>query len=114
MKSTLAAETLSQVEASETCFWLGSILSEVLYDSLDYTLHECRTDNHSLVEAIYSSKPILDKRLRVDIAIVTQMIERKEIKKITWIDKSLQLADCLTKRKASPCKLLQVLAEGRL
>ena len=41
------------------------------------------------------------------------MVERKEIKKITWIDKSLQLSDCLTKRGASSYKLLQALAEGR-
>ena len=104
MKSTLAAETLSQVEASEACFWLGSILSEVLYDSLDnIPFIECRTDNHSLVKAVYSSKAFLDKRLRVDIAIMRPMVERKDIKKITWIDKSLQLADYQTKRRASPC-----------
>ena len=51
VKNILAAETLSQVEASETCFWLGSILSEVLCDSLDnIPFIECRTDNHSLAE----------------------------------------------------------------
>ena len=46
---------LSQVEASEGRFWLGSILSEVLYGSLDnIPFIECRTHNHSLVEAVYS------------------------------------------------------------
>ena len=78
VKSTLAAETLSQLEASEACFWLGSTLSELLYGSLDNNpFMECRTDDHSLVEAVYSSEAILDKRLRVDIAIMRQMVERK-------------------------------------
>ena len=96
-------------------FLAGSILNEALYGSLNNVpFTECRTDNHSLAEVVYSSKAILDKRLRVDIAVMRQMVERKEIKKITWIDKSLQLANCLTKKGASPCKLLQVLGEGRL
>ena len=98
MKSTLAVETSSQVEASLACFWPESILREVLYGSLDnIPFIECRIDNHSLVEAVYTSKVIMDKKLSVDIAIMRQMVEMKEIKKITWIEKSLRLADCLTR-----------------
>ena len=99
MKSRLAAETLSQKEASEACLWLGSNVSEVLYGSLDnIPFTECKTDNHSLVDAVYSSKAILDRRLRVDIATIRQMVERKALKKITWIDKSRKVADCLTEK----------------
>ena len=35
VKNIMAAETLSQVEAVETCFWLSSMLREALLDSQD-------------------------------------------------------------------------------
>ena len=66
----MAAETLSQVEAEEACFWLSSMLKEVLLDSQDrspqYSI-ECHTDSHQLYDAVYSVRPDLDKRLRTDI-----------------------------------------------
>ena len=35
VRSTMAAETLSQVEAAEVCFWLSGMVKEVLLDSQD-------------------------------------------------------------------------------
>ena len=52
VRSTMAAETLSQVEAAEACFWLSCILKEILFESQDrspqYSI-ECRTDSHQLL-----------------------------------------------------------------
>ena len=86
----MAAETLSQVKAAEACFWLSGILKEVLLNSQDrspqYSI-ECRTDSHQLCDAVYSIRPVLDKRLRIDTAILKEMLERKELSQIKWIDK---------------------------
>ena len=39
VKSTIAAETLFQVEDSEACFWLSSMLKDVLLDRQDRSPH---------------------------------------------------------------------------
>ena len=39
---------------------------------------------------------VTDKRLRVDIARLREMVDKSEIT-ISWVDEKEQLADCLTK-----------------
>ena len=49
VKSTMAAETLIQVEAAEACFWYANLLSEMLYykpNNHKIIKIECYTDNH--------------------------------------------------------------------
>ena len=72
----------------------------------------CVVDNKSLIECIYSTKTITEKRLKIDICVIREMIERGEIKSVVWRESQLQLADCLTKTGASSNKLLMTL-EGR-
>ena len=112
VKRTMAMETLSRVEATEACFWLAGMLKEVLLDNQDRSPQcsiECRTDSHQLYDAVYSIRPVLDKRLRNDIAILKEMLERKELSQIKWIDKNYQLVVSLTKREASSHNLMRVL-----
>ena len=102
---------------AEACFWLSGILKEILFDSQDRSPQystECCTDSHQLYDAVYSITPVLDKRLRIDVAILKEMIERKEVTQIKWIDKKYQLADLLTKREASSHNHMRVFAEGKL
>ena len=84
-RSTMAAETLSQVEAAEAFFWLSGILKEILFDSQDrspqYSI-ECRTDSHQVYDTVYSIRPVLKQRLRIDVAILKEMIKRKEVTQI--------------------------------
>ena len=117
VKSTLGAETLAQVEAAETCLWLANILSEIISGNHSYMKHtriECRTDSYSLYEAVYSTTSLLDKRLRIDIAIMREALDKKEIEKVTWIPKSRQMADCLTKHGASSEKLLDTIGGSKI
>ena len=74
---------------------------------------EMRTDNRSLFDAIQSTTPVEDKRLRVDMAILREMLIKGEIEHITWKPRMEQLADCLTKAGASPDRLFQVLDMGK-
>ena len=66
-------------------------------------------DNKSLVDAIYSSKNVEDRRLRVDIAVIKDMVERDELQKVVWVSTKLQLADPLTKRGACSKQLCAAL-----
>ena len=74
----------------------------------------CYIDNKSLFENIYSTKMVDEKRLRIDIASIKQMIDRGEVADVKWINAELQIADSLTKRGASNAKLLHVLESGHL
>ena len=71
---------------------------------------DCYIDSKLLHEALYSIRPVLDKRLRVGIGILHEMLEKKEINSVQWISSEEQLANCLTKRGASCDSLLNVLS----
>lgn len=117
VKSAMAAETLVQVEAAESCYWLANLLNEIIYPvSTKDTLVkiECKTDNHQLYDAVHSIRPIQDKRLRIEIELLRQMLNRKELYSIEWIDKNNQLADSLTKFGSSSEKLLKTFITKQL
>lgn len=83
------------MDSAEPCFWLAYLLNEVLYPNpFDETLAkaECRTDNHQLYDALYSIRPIPDKRLRIEIEILREMLNRNEYN-IDWTDKTNQIAE---------------------
>ncbi|KAK3873855.1 hypothetical protein Pcinc_021147 [Petrolisthes cinctipes] len=103
VKSTLSAEALALLECVETAVYLASILSE-LSGSGKFKI-KCFVDNKSLVDALYSSRSVEDRRLRIDIAVLQDMLERGEIDGVSWVDTSQQLADCLTKKGASTERL---------
>ena len=109
VKSTLAAETLSLVEAADASFWLQSVLNEILGTN-KFNI-ECRSDSQSLCNAIRSSTALSEKRLTVDIAILREMLSKGEISEVIWVPASAQTAD---KRGASSEKLLAVLMNNEL
>ena len=69
----------------------------------------CYTDKKSFVVTVNSTKTLTEKQLKVNICMIREMIEKHEVKQISWCDSSSQLADCLTKAGASCEKLLRVL-----
>ena len=72
-----------------------------------------RTDNKSLFEAVHTWNAISDKRLRVEMAVAREKVEREEIK-LEWIDSNSQLADILTKKGGSKRNLIDVLEVCKL
>ena len=99
VKSTLVAETLSLVDGASTAVYLSRILREM--SGCGNIPVKCFVDNRSLVEALSSYKLVDDKRLRIDISVLKDMLHNGELQEVTWVDISKQLADCLTKRGAS-------------
>ena len=109
VKSTLAAETLALLDCAEEALHMANLIKDVLnVDKIDIV---CKVDNKSLVEALYSNKQVEGKRLRVEVNILKEMINRKEILQVKWIPTNLQLANCLTKGGASAKSLLQAIGE---
>ena len=75
---------------------------------------EALVDNRSVEDAIYSTKSVDDKRLRIDVGSIKEMLNKKEVMKVQWIPGEKMIANALTKRGASSFDLLRCIQEGRL
>ena len=82
-RNSLAAETIAVLEGVDTAIYLTEIFQELTHHRLPVTVF---TDNKSLYDAVKSSKYVQNKRLRIDIAAVTESINHYEIKNIEWIN----------------------------
>ncbi len=100
IKSTLAAGTLAMVNLAEACIFNRKFLLEIqeLKDNSDNIKIFCKTDNSCLYDSVQSSTQILDKRLHKEMAILREMIERKEITENPWITTDVQIVDSLPKK----------------
>ena len=103
VKSTLAAETLALIDGAETAVYIGKLIHE-LSDEANIPII-CYTDNKSLVDVLDSTKNVDDRRLRIDVALLRDMLQRKDISSIRWVSTANQLANSLTKRGASAAQL---------
>ena len=131
VRSTLAAETTAMVDVLDVGYYLSYCLSEILYCRKDKNLDRISsvssslycdqlipiivfTDNESLYRNAYTTTMVNEHRLRIDLAIIKQMLEKRELEEINWISTGKQLADCLTKQGADHIKLMCALESGKL
>ena len=115
-RSSAAAEGLSLVEGIDIAIYLREIICELLKVDKDSLKINAYTDHEGLrtnISNILDPK-VLDKRSKIDIAYIRQLIQSGMINEIVWCSTSSQLADCLTKQGASGIKLLSVLETGFL
>ena len=66
VKSTITSETLAQLEAVDTAFWVSKLNTEVTGNYIDRNANnvkpiECFIDSRQLVEAVYSIRPNVDR-----------------------------------------------------
>lgn len=114
VRSTLAGETLAMSDGIDNSIFLSTLFSELTTGDAEHALPIiCVTDNHSLVDAIKSTKPVSEKRLRLEISGIKELIQTQRVERIQWCNTKEQLADCLTKKGASTCQLLKALSEGQ-
>ena len=114
--STLAAETISMSEAIGIAIFISTLFSELTTGKPDP--HElpiiCITDCKSLFEAVKSSKSVKEKRLRIEISGIKELMADGQIKEFRSCKDKMQLADCLTERGASPLFLRSILQQGMI
>ena len=113
VKSTLAAETLSLLDAAEAGIYMANLIGEILNLNC-LPLVKCYVDNKSLVDSLYSTKQVDDKHLRINLAVLGDMLERGELSSVTWVQSARQLANVFTKRGASAELLLSAVAKANL
>ena len=109
VKSTLAAETLALLDGAEASILLANVIAEVLNLGTKKPIVRCFVDNKSLVDAVYSTKTIEDKLLRINMAVLRDHLSRRDLHDVTWVQTSCQLADALTKRGANAQPLLEAI-----
>ena len=114
VRSTLAAETLSLVDGLENGIYHRVLFSELTGKKPEKYQLKAIIDNKSCLEALRSSSQIEDKRLRIEIGEVKEMIKAKIVNEIIWVEGSAQLADALTKRGASGLGIQEVIQRGML
>ena len=113
VRSTIAAEALSLCEAVEDAIFLKHILTEMSITRLSVKIHAF-VDNRDVVDAVYSTKSVDDRRLRIDISSLKEFILNEEISSIRWCPGSIQLANGMTKQGAKVDSLLNILQTGVL
>ena len=112
VKNTLGAETLSLTQGAESAFLIAKIASEVIHGKKDLQLPvTCVTDNLSLYQSGHTTNNLLDDRLKIDIAIIREMVSKNEIT-LEWVPGSDQVSDVLTKKGASNKKLIGIIERG--
>ena len=113
VKSTLAAETLAAANAIDNAYYLGEILSEILFKYEKDIPIELYVDNKSLHDNVFSVKNVAEKRLRIDIASIKELVTEEKLN-VNWVETKYQLADGLTKKGVNPIKLTNVFQTGFL
>jgi hypothetical protein len=114
VRSTIAAEALSLQEGLECGYYYRQMIENALRIPNHTIPIIAYVDNRSVIEAVNSTKLVDDKRLRVDIAAISESLSRNEVKEIRWCPGKHHLADCMTKRGASGYDLLCVIQEGTI
>ena len=108
VKSTLTAETLALQEVIEAAIMIKAMFLEILnVDAHNQILPiKCVT----LHDAVYSTKTLTEKRLKIELCAIREWLEKQEIHSVIWVCSEDQLADCLTKEGASREKLYDKLS----
>lgn len=100
VRSTLAGDTLALGDGIDSAVFLATLYSELTTG--DCTCNNlplvCVTDNHSLVDAVRSTKSVTETRPWLKISSIKELIYSGTIQQIMWSRTKEQLADCLTKK----------------
>ena len=105
-KSPIASEAAAQCDGADASYLISHLLKEIFPKSSVKV--SCKTDNASLVNTLSTTKVHEDKRLRVDVSRLKEMISEGEIQ-LDWVPAEEMLADPLTKRGASSNALVEAL-----
>ena len=84
VRSTISAEALSLQEELNCSYYYRKIVADITGVPPRTIPIVAYIDNKSVTEALYSTKLVDDKRLRVDIAAIRECLEKKDVSEIKW------------------------------
>ena len=113
VKSTLAAEMLSMCEGLDHAIYLKHVVKELIPKTKEIQIVAV-VDSKSVVDAVFSTKSVDEKRLRIDVGSVKEMIANGDIQDVRWVPGCDMVADVLTKKGVASYQILQLLQLGKL
>ena len=116
VRSTLASEALSLADGVDCVISMSMLLNELLFDKYDANKIpiKCYVDNNDLYQATYSEKHVIERRLRIELNSLKELIQSGEISGINWVNTDKQIADVLTKNGASGQVILDTFERGMI
>ena len=111
VRSTLAAETVALMDGCDSSFLISKMIEETLMTKYKIESHVV-TDNMSLYNTVHTTHLVDDKRLRVELSAIRQLVSNNEVH-IHWTENQNQFSDVLTKRGASNKAMLHTLQCGK-
>ena len=113
--STYDAETISLELGLEEAIVLRDQLMKLTGFSEELIRIEAFVDCRDTFEAIMSNKkfPKGSRLASIEVAKIKEMIENKQVSKVSWVDTDHQMADVLTKRGVGAEVLVNTIEDGR-
>ena len=116
-RSVKAAETRSLEDGLDEAIHFARMVREI-YDGKVNLKNpkqievEGLTDNKGLWENINNTRQCDEKLLRNSIALIKEMVDKNEVKKIEWVETSGMLADILTKKGGNGAWIKKVISQN--
>ena len=123
-KELKAWQKITKVAKKEQGLFVALSLPETSYK--DINIQELMTesvldipiiaivDNKSVVDCVHSTKAVEDKKLRIDVGSVKEMLKRGVISGVHWVPGSEMVADVLTKKGVANFEVLDLLQNGEM
>ncbi|VDI51209.1 Hypothetical predicted protein [Mytilus galloprovincialis] len=114
VRSTLASEALALADGIDCATSLATLYNELVFNKCTTEggiTVRCVIDNKDLFEAVHSKKNVSEKRLRLEISCIKEMIQKGELT-VHWIETKEQIANVLTKHGASAQNLFYCFETG--
>ena len=116
-RSVKAAETRSLESGLDDAIHFGRMVKEIYDGGVDLKNPnqipvEAFTDNRGLWENLHNTKQCDEKLLRNSIALMKEMLERKEVEAVNWVETDNMLADVLTKKGGNSFWIKDVLSKN--
>ena len=92
----ITRSTLVMEEGLENGIWIREIWEEICGERVKVVGY---SDSKNLEEAVKSLKGVENKRMKIEIAYLKEMLENGEVAEIKLINKNNQIADGLTKKE---------------
>ena len=81
VKSTLAAENLALIYRLDTAIFVRQLLTELLYQRIDYRIPIlCFINNNDVSVELKSKNDVTEKRLRLEIHLIRENIEKENVR----------------------------------
>ena len=113
VRSTTALETLSLSQGCDVAMYINKLVLRLWFHDGKQLNIIAYTDNQNLYDAANTLKQTLEKRLLADMSAIREMVETNEIN-ITWIEKTKQISNILTKAGASPNIVSGILSSSKM